>query len=424
MVVLLLLFTAVALMLGLRPPVAGSTTVAVVNADTGAAKMGDRVIAALQQSDGFDWEVVDPEGSDTSKYLAVVTIPEDFSDAVATLAADAPRRAEVSVRRGDTAGDDEMARVTATVSEVTSAAGIKTMLTGVASARTQVQQAMLPAQLLTAATAAADSQLRDLLGGADRILPYLETANDGANQLVDVAGQVSGMVGKAQGPVTELAGKLTDLGVTLGDVTDGVARTQDGLGALAGRLDRLDTASAATVRSTATDLAALSRQLTALTGLLGTSVGPDTNLGSALGSGFGQLESVSTQLSSAGSQLQQGIGPIAAQAPELLHGATGQIVAGVDQLKAVSAQVTEQVGKGVNAIPVRSGAQQDVVSAAMAAPVSVTVTGAEPGIDLVAPRTLMIAFAGTTVALGALAGWLLFTTTPTTRRAVREPARS
>lgn len=54
---------------------------------------------------------------------------------------------------------------------------------------------------------------------------------------------------------------------------------------------------------------------------------------------FGQaFESVSAQLSSAGNQFQEGIGPIAAQAPALLGEATGQIVAGVNQLKTVSAQ--------------------------------------------------------------------------------------
>ncbi len=420
----LLLLTITGLVLGLRPPAAAPTTVAVVDADTGATRMGAKVVAALQQSDEFDWEVVDPDSEIGSNHLAVVTIPEDFSDAVASLDGAAPRQAEVSVQRGDAADDAVMSRLTATVSEVTSVTGIRTMLTGIASARTQVQQAMMPAQLLSTATAAADTQVRDLLGGAEQILPYLQTANDGANQLVDVAGQVSGMIGQAQGPVAELSGKLTELGLTVGDITTGADEARRGLDEAAVRLTPLDGATAETLRQTSAELAELSGQLTALTGLLGTTVGPDTDLGSALGSGFGQLESVSAQLSSAGNQLQEGIGPIAAQAPALLGEATGQIVAGVNQLKTVSAQVSDQIGKGVNAIPARSGAQQDAVSAAMASPVSVTVTGAGPQPDPLSTRTLMIVFAGTTLALGAAAAWMLVRNTPTATRPVREPAGS
>ncbi|MGW5071682.1 YhgE/Pip domain-containing protein [Rhodococcus sp. NPDC004095] len=402
--------------LGLRSPAPSSQAVAIVNEDNGSAGMGERVIDTLESSGDFSWEVVDADTAAAGNYLAAVTIPEDFSDAVVSLGSTTPRQAELSVRRGAAADADAMSRLTATVSEVTSATGIRNLLSGMASARAQLQQAMLPAQLLTTATAAADTQARQMLGGVEEMLPYLQTANDGANQLVDVAGQVSGMVSQARGPATELSTRLTELGVTIGDVTTGVGRLETGLDAVASRVAGLDADAAHSLERTSADLAELSRQLTAITGLLGTGVGPDTDLGSAIGSGFGQLESVSAQLSEAGGQLQSGIGPIAAQAPELLGSTTDQILAGVSQLKSVSTQLGEQLTKGIDAIPARSGVQQDAMSTTMAAPVAVIETGGTAGPGLLDTRNLMVLFAGTTVALGAALAWI------GTRRAGYRPA--
>lgn len=394
------------LCLGLRAPAPSSGPVAIVNEDTGPGGMGDRVANTLAQTGDFTWEIVGADTAAAGDYLATVIIPEGFSDAVASLGTTTPRQAELSVQRGGAADADAVSRLTATVSEVTSAAGIRNLLSGMASARAQLQQATMPAQLLVAATAAADTQARQMLGGVEGMLPYLQTANDGANQLVDVAGQVSGMVQQARGPAIELSSRLTELGLTIGDVTTGVDRLERGLGAVATRVAGVDAAAAASLEHTSADLADLSRQLTAVTGLLGTGVGPDTDLGSAIGSGFGQLESVSAQLSDAGHQLQSGIGPIAAQAPDLLGDTTDQILAGVAQLKSVSTQLDAQVTKGLDAIPARSGAQQDAMSTTLAAPVAVVDTGDAPGPDLLDPRTLMIAFAGTTVALAAALAWV------------------
>ncbi|MGW6694205.1 YhgE/Pip domain-containing protein [Rhodococcus sp. NPDC054953] len=400
-----LLIVGAGLVLGLRPAAPPPRTVAIVNDDRGADAIGERVIDALERSEGFAWEVVDADTAADRTYLAAVTIPEDFSDAVTSLGTTAPRQAEVTVRRGSAADDETLTRLAATVTEVTSSAGIRDLLSGMASARSQVQQALLPAQVLSTATAAADTQARQMLDGVTAMLPYLQTANDGANQLVDVAGQVSGMVEQARGPAGELATRLTDLGVTVGDVTTGLDRAQRGLDEVAARVTAVDGDAAAALERTGSDLADLSRQLGAITGLLGSGVGPDTTLGDAVGDGFGQLESVSAQLSGAGRQLQDGIGPIAAQAPELLGGTTDQILAGIDQLKSVSGQLRDQVAKGVDAIPARSGAQQDAMSDAMAAPVAVAVTGTA-GTDPIGPRTLMILFAGTTVALAAALAWV------------------
>ncbi|MFE3289545.1 hypothetical protein [Rhodococcus sp. NPDC059234] len=396
---------------------AGSV-VAIVNEDAGTVaagkpvRTGDQVVASLQESDAFDWEVVDAEAATDSKYLASVTIPEDFSETVASLGTTAPRQAQLSVHRnGGSAGDaDAMSALMTTVSEQTGANGIKNLLSGMSSARSQLQQTLLPAQLLATATGAADTQAQQLLGSVDSVLPYLKTANDGANQLVDVAGKVSGMVGQASGPAGELSDRLTSLGVTIGDLTTGTARLQEGLGATtrALRASGLDTANVAgTLERTAADLGAVSAQLKAATAVLGAGVGPDTDLGAAVRSGFDQLRDVSAQLSSAGEQLQSGIGPIAEQAPAMLGETKSQILAGITQLKTVSAQLNDQLGKGVGAIPVRNAAQQQQISSVLSSPVSVVQTGgaAEPG--LLTARNAAIAFAATTLLLACALGWSL-----------------
>ncbi|MFF0815307.1 hypothetical protein ACFYVR_09165 [Rhodococcus sp. NPDC003318] len=406
-VIAVLLVAAAGVAAGLRSPVTPPRLVAVVNDDTGAAAIGERVVATLAQSDEFDWEVVDSAAATTPDHLAVVTIPADFSDAVVSLGTTTPRQAELTLTRGSAADDGAMSRLTAAVSEVTSATGIGNLLAGMASARSQLQQAMLPAQVLTGATAAADAQAQRMLAGVDDILPYLETANAGANQLVDVAGQVSGMVQQARGPATELSARLTELDVTIGDVTAGTERLRTGIDALARSVEGFDAGVAASLDRTSEDLTALSTQLTAITGLLGSDVGPGTDLGAALASGFGQLESVSAQLSGAGSQLQTGIGPIAEQAPQLLGSAEDEILGAVTQLKTVSAQLSAQLTAGVDAIPARTAGQQRAMSTTMAAPVAVVDTGGVAASALFDVRNLMVLFAGTTVALGAVSAWML-----------------
>ncbi|MFD4180427.1 YhgE/Pip domain-containing protein [Rhodococcus sp. NPDC058514] len=396
---------------------ASTRTVAIVNEDAGAVvdgkpmNAGEQVVAALQESSDFAWETVSADEGSADAYLASVTIPAGFSDAVNSLSTNAPRQAELAVHYngdGSAADAETMAALMTTVSDQTGAQGIKDVLAGIASARAQLQQTLLPSQLLTAATNAADAQAQQLLGQADQVLPLLATANDGANQLVDVAGQVSAMVDGAAGPVTEVSGRLTELGVTLGDVTRSTEQLQGGLDAAAAALRAIGL-QADTVRmleQTRADLALVSGQLTSITGLLGTDAGPDTDLGGALRGGLGQLQDVSAQLTDAGNQLQAGIGPIAEQAPALLGTTKDQILTGVSQLKSVSTQLGEQLTKGVNTIPARNAAQQDRISSVLSAPVAVIQSGGtDAGSEVLTARNLAIVFAATTAALAAALVW-------------------
>ncbi|MBJ8346040.1 YhgE/Pip domain-containing protein [Antrihabitans sp. YC2-6] len=387
-------------------------TVAIVNEDEGSpgspVKIGDQVVDLLKQESKFDWEVVAPDVADNSKYLAAVKIPTDFSDAVSSLGTPTPRQAVLTVSyngSGSVRDKRQVDSLITAVSDQTGAAGVRDYLLTISQARQKLQQTQTIANLLSSGVAAADEQAQTMLSGADQILPYLETARAGANQLVDVAGQVSGAVNGADGSVTELADRLSALGVTIGDLNRGNERARTGLDQAANLLEASGLPTGDVVRDlrqTRSDLELASNQLNSVTGLVGSDVGPDTELGEVLRSGFGQLQSVSAQLSDAGALLQEGIGPIADQAPELLGGSKDQILGAITQLKNVSKSLADQLNTGVSTIPAGNPQQ---ASAVLSAPISVVDQNRPAGFELFTARNLAILFGITTALLAAALVW-------------------
>lgn len=396
-----------------------SRAVAIVNEDTPVTDAGKplaaggEIVTALQGSPDFEWEVVSSDQASSGKYLAAVTIPSDFSSSVMSLSTATPRQAHLTVSyQGDgSPGDKEsMDTLFATVSDKTGANGIKGLLSNMTTVRSQLQQTLTTAQLLAAGTNAAEGQMQQALAGADQLLPYLETARAGANQLVDVAGQVSHVVDGVAPSVTELSDRLTKLGVTIGDVSRGSSNAQRDIDTAIALLKSSglpvgDTIT--TLTQTRDDLGLASRQLSEITGVLGPGTGPDTDLGTALRSGLDQLQSVSAQLSSAGGLLQEGVGPIADQAPQLLGGGKDQIIAAVTQLKNLSKSIADQLGKGVTAIPIRTPAQQEQVSTVLSAPVAVDQTDTPASVNIFTASNLAILFGITTLLFAAALLWAL-----------------
>ena len=384
-------------------------TVSIVNNDAGVdgTKAGDQVADLLRQSDEFRWDVVD-SGS-AGDHFATVTIPEDFTAAIRSLTTPDPRQAVLTVTyNGGSAGDQSaMERLVTEVSDQTGAAGVKDYLTNVASARQKLQQASMVASLLSTGVAAADEQAQGVLSGTDAILPQLQTARAGADQLVDVAGQVSGLVSGAGGSVDSLADRLTQLGLTVGDIESGSAQARAGIDRVTGVIEASGVPAddvLADLRQTRSDLQLASDQMSALTGLLG--AGSDTELGPALRSGFGQLQDVSAQLSEAGNLLQSGIGPIADQAPELLGATKDQIVAAVTQLKNVSKNLSDQLGQGIGTLPTGDSA---TVSTVLSAPITVVDENTPAGAPLLSSRNLAVTFGVTTALLAVALVWALRT---------------
>ena len=200
-------------------------------------------------------------------------------------------------------------------------------------------------------------------------MPFLQTASDGADQLVGAADEVRRWVDGARAPTAQLSGRLNELGLTIADVTTGA----DQLDSILGDVQNVLTANnidAAPVAQTRSDLTLATSQLTSFSTLLGSN--PSTNLGDAVQNGYDQLAAVSAQLSSAGAQLQSAVGPIAAGAPELLGGAKDQILAAITTLKTISSSVSQQLAAGVPQIPGVAASQQGALATVLSEPIAVS----------------------------------------------------
>ena len=391
---------------------ADSGTVAIVNTDAGATVDGkpvrasDTLIEKLEANEAFDWKVVDADAAADGDWFATVTVPEDFSEAVSSVWGAKPRQAtlDLDVAGSDTGASEELSGV---VSSQIGADGITDLLADMSSSRTRFQQAGMTAGFLAAGTAAADDAAQQLTEGADTLLPYLEKARSGSVQLLGVADQVAGVVDQTSGTADDLADRLSALGLTLGEANDSATRMRTGIDEAIRVLDATPVASdvVPSLRQVSADLDLFSAQLGSVPGLLGGGVGPDTDLGELVRVAMGQLTDASNQLSSGARQLNDGIVPIADQAPEMLEGATSQIVDGFAKLKTLSGQLSTDLNNGVAAMPVRTAAQQNQLATVLAEPVAVTRTLSAPSPILTAEH-LAVGFGITTVLLAGAVVWM------------------
>ncbi|WP_072691133.1 YhgE/Pip domain-containing protein [Rhodococcus marinonascens] len=389
-----------------------SRTVAIVNTDAGttvdgkSVRASDKLIEQLEANESFDWRVVDAGTASGDSYFATVTVPEDFSAAVSSIWSTTPRQAtlDVDVEGTDSDASDELSGI---VSSRISADGIADLLADASSSRMTFQRAGVAAGFLAAGTSAADSAVQQLTEGADTLLPYLETARSGAVELQEVADQIEGVVGETSGNVDDLAGRLSGLGLTLGQANDSATEMQTSVDDAIRLLSATPLAPPVvpSLQQVSDDLGLLSSQLGSVPALLGGEVGPGTDLGELVRVAMGQLTGASNQLSSAAQQLNDGIVPIADQAPELLDGATSQIVDGFAALKTLSGQVSTDLNEGVAAMPARSSAQQTQLATVLAEPVAVTRTFSAPTPILTAEH-LAIGFGITTVLLAGAVAWM------------------
>ncbi|MFZ2172710.1 MAG: hypothetical protein WAW17_01485 [Rhodococcus sp. (in: high G+C Gram-positive bacteria)] len=388
-----------------------SRTVAIVNTDAGATVDGkpvrasDELIGKLEENPSFEWEVVDAEAGAGNEYFATVTVPEDFSEAVSSVWGTTPRQAtlDLDVAGSGTAAAEELSGI---VSSRIGAGGIAELLAGMASSRTTFQQAGMAAGLLAAGTSAADAAAQQLTEGADTLLPYLETARAGSVQLLEVADQVSSVVGETSGTANDLADRLSALGLTLGQADDSATQMRTRIDAAVRILEPTPVGPEVVpaLEQVSSDLALLSSQLGSVPGLLGDQVGPDTDLGELVRVAMGQLTDASDQLSSGARQLNDGIAPIADQAPQMLAGATSEIVDGFAKLKSLSSRLSTDLNAGVTAMPARSKAQQAQLATVLAEPVAVTRTISEPD-AILTPERLAVGFGITTVLLAGVVIW-------------------
>ncbi len=205
--------------------------VALVVDDTGAEingaqrNLGDEAADQLLDGDTFEWHRVDDDhaatGLERGDFDFVVTVPADFSDAVASLSSDSPRQASIELRTNDannylasTIGSQAVARIQASVAQkVIDEAGL-TLLDALHTVRVN---------------------LVDATSGATQLVDGLGTAKSGSAQLVDGSTQLAD--GTAQ-----LSGGAAQLRDGTAELRDGSARVADGAEQVAGGVDRIDAA--------------------------------------------------------------------------------------------------------------------------------------------------------------------------------------
>ncbi|MGV0644804.1 YhgE/Pip family protein [Mycolicibacterium sp. XJ879] len=243
--------------------------VALVNEDRGAQSQGQQVNAGNQvarslldsgQLDLHEMSAAEAaDGVRHGHYYFAITIPEDFSAAVASPAGSDPHPAKIRFTFdnsnnylasiiGQNAAREVLNEVNARVGQQT----VGQVLTGVTEAGAGLVTAADGADRLSAGLAQADDGAHELASGSRALSDGLVTARDGSAALAAGAAQLSEGIGTATDPLLSVLDRVSGLGLDpaeVGDLAVGLSRlvksTSDRVAAL-----NVDQAQAAAVVDT------------------------------------------------------------------------------------------------------------------------------------------------------------------------------
>ncbi|HET6633834.1 MAG TPA: YhgE/Pip domain-containing protein [Streptomyces sp.] len=235
--------------------------VALVDQDRGARVDGDRLQAGdalveeLRHSDTFDWRLTDAadarEGVEDGRYFLSLTVPEHFSEHLASSAGDDPKTAALRVRTND-ANNYIVGQLSRTVfSEVRAAASQKAsrrfydrIYLAFSTLHDRTQDAADGAGRLEDGIGRARAGAHDLADGLDRAAGGSERLKDGTRRLQTGAGklasgaqQVADGTGRLRARVDAVAGKVRpflaehgdEIGAAAHDVARASAKLEDHL---------------------------------------------------------------------------------------------------------------------------------------------------------------------------------------------------
>ncbi len=343
--------------------------VALVVEDAGAQingaerDLGSEVADELLGSDTFDWHLVSADeasaGLATGVYDFTITIPADFSDAIASISSDAPRQAQIALETNDannylatTIGGQAVTRIQNTIAEkVVSEAGL-TMLDALSTIRLS---------------------LVDAADGAGRLVDGLGTAASGTAQLQSGSAALADGTAQVSAGAASLSTGVTEISTNLDRLSAGAAQVAGGTAQFAGIADRVGAASSdvvALVPQARADIAAALRNqglteaqiadvLALLDPLAADANRLDGRVQSAvsqidtLNAGAGQVASGSAQLASGARTAAAGAGNLAAGAASAAGGAAQvrdgvtSLAGGLDELQAGATQLRAGLAEGV-----------------------------------------------------------------------------
>ncbi|WP_328393169.1 hypothetical protein [Nocardia sp. NBC_00416] len=357
-----------------RPSVA-PTGIALVNADTGPT--GEQVVEAVRKAGGYDWKAVPAEAADTTAYAAVITLPADLTDAMATLGGAEPRRARLTVDIHRDADADTVEGAIATVTDRISAAGIAAALAATAQARTAISSAQFTAQMLGAGVNAATAGAAEFDAGSAQLIELLDNAENGVAQLTSSIDALRSTIAGAAGQAGQLATALDGTGITVDQVRQSSAAMTAGLDEILPLLRGLPFADDARVADTVTKLQAVrdvsaqaSTQLNGLADLSGVPIDPGTDLGALLRGMAERLNTVAGQLDR-GADLAAEIPGRAQEGGTQLLAAADLIETGIAQLQQLTTNLGTRIGEAAAAVPPRGPAQQSALAQALSNPVDI-----------------------------------------------------
>ncbi|GEB45894.1 ABC transporter [Microbacterium testaceum] len=435
-----------------------SVPVALVVDDQGAdvngqhRNLGDEAAEQLLDSDTFEWHRVSSDQADAGLQAGdfdfIVTLPTDFSEAVATLSSSSPRQADIELRTNDannylasTIGTQAVAKIQESVAKkVVDEAGrslldalhtIRVKLVDATDGATQLVDGLATAkngssQLSTGSTTLADgaAKLADgnaqLSSGANQLRDGTAQLRDGSARVADGAQQVAGgvdrldaaarQVGSVAGDAaSQLPQARTDIAKALADAGLDQTRIDEILSRLDPVGERLTTANAR-VQDTVKQIDQLddgARQVASGSAALATGAATAADGASALAEGAATAASGASQLRDGSAQLRDG---------------ATQLDDGIGQLSTGATQLRDGLSAGVQQIPDSDDSTRQAQASAISDPVAVGTSSVTKAQNY---------GAGLAPFFAALAGWigiyaLFLIVKPVSKRAVtalRSPFR-
>ncbi|HET6507120.1 MAG TPA: YhgE/Pip family protein [Baekduia sp.] len=324
--------------------------VAVVNEDRPVTAQGKSVhagqdfVAQLKASRQFDWHFVDADrahsGLKSGDYLFTITVPEDFSSRLSSVASGPPERARLDIELDD--ANNYIVGIIA------------------ATARSELQSQVN--------AAAQSAYVEATLGSLTELRSQLKEAADGAGQLRDGAKELHTGARK-------LSSGLATLQSGAGDLTDGADQVAGGTQELADTADAASRA-AADVRSRAK--AAVAALLAAhpdladdpaVRRLRSSSQATNQQLDAAVKK-IDQLNTGAHQVASGAKKLESGIGDA--------HDGAKSLSSGASRLQSGAGTLATKLRQGYKKIPSPSAADRSRDADVLANPVTVATSNLHP----------------------------------------------
>jgi putative membrane protein len=328
--------------------------------------LGDEAADQLLDSDTFEWHRVDADQASTGlehgDFDFIVTLPADFSDAVASLSSDSPRQAAIELRTNDannylasTIGSQAVARIQASVAQkVVDEAGltlldalhtIRLSLVDATTGATQLVDGLATAKSGSAQLASGSGQLADgtnlLSSGASQLRDGTAQLRDGSARVADRAQQVAGGVDRIDTAAQQVGTIAGDAAAQLPQARADIARALADAGLDQQRIDeilaRLDPvgerlqAANTRVQDTVSQINQLddgARQVAAGSAQVASGASSAADGAAALADGASTAASGAAQLRDGVNQLDGGIGQLSDGATRLRDG----LASGVDQI--------------------------------------------------------------------------------------------